>query len=239
MYVHTPDERGVYIVRIRNRLERNVKERGCFSRRIHGICLGISITAAAILTAWTAMQRGLLVEAREKQAAAELSEQVLRFHVLADSDSERDQQVKIQVKSAVIAYLQRELDMGDSLDGTKEFVREHLADITELAQRTVRRENSSDLVTAELVVDDFPEKTYGDVTFPAGAYEALRIRIGSGEGHNWWCCLYPNLCFTDAVGGVVAPEDKQELKGVLDEDAYEMITCTSDFKIKWFFFSKE
>ncbi len=226
-------------MKIRNRSERKVREREYFSRRIHGICLGISITAAAVLTVWATMQRGLLVEAREKQAAAELAGQVLRFHVLADSDSERDQQVKIQVKSAVISYLQEELDGKDGLSETKEFVREHLTDITELAQQTAGRENSSDTVTAEIVMDEFPEKTYGDVTFPAGVYEALRIRIGSGEGHNWWCCLYPNLCFTDAVGGVVAPEDKQELKGVLDEDAYEMITCTSDFKIKWFFFSKE
>lgn len=226
-------------MRIRSRLERKGREREYFSRRIHGICLGISIAAAAVLTAWVTIQRGLLVEAREEQASKELAEQVLRFHVLADSDSERDQQVKIQVKNAVISYLQEELDGKDGLGGTKEFVREHLTDITELAQQTIRRENSSDPVTAELVMDDFPEKTYGDVTFPAGTYEALRIRIGSGEGHNWWCCLYPNLCFTDAVGGIVAPEDKQELKGVLDEDAYEMITCTSDFKIKWFFFSKE
>lgn len=224
---------------MKNRLNLERKGREYFSRRIRGICLGISIAAAAALTAWVTMQRGLLVEARTEQAADRLAEQVLRFHVLADSDSERDQQVKMQVKSAVISYLQEELGAQGSLKETKEFVRGHLTEITELAQQTVRGENSSDSVTAELVVDEFPEKTYGDVTFPAGSYEALRIRIGSGKGHNWWCCLYPNLCFTDAVGGVVVPEDKQELEGVLDEDAYEMITCTSDFKIKWFFFSKE
>lgn len=224
---------------MKNRLNSERKGREYFSRRIRGICLGISIAAAAALTAWVTMQRGLLVEARTEQAADRLAEQVLRFHVLADSDSERDQQVKMQVKSAVISFLQEELGAQGSLKETKEFVRGHLTEITELAQQTVRGENSSDSVTAELVVDEFPEKTYGDVTFPAGSYEALRIRIGSGKGHNWWCCLYPNLCFTDAVGGVVVPEDKQELEGVLDEDAYEMITCTSDFKIKWFFFSME
>lgn len=221
----------------RFRLKKAVNK--CDSRRVHGICLGISIAAAAVLTAWLTIQRGMLVEARAEQASEQLAEQVLRFHVLADSDSERDQQVKMQVKSAVISYLQEELGERHSLSGTKEFVREHLTEITELAQQTVRQENSGDTVTAELVRDDFPEKTYGDITFPAGTYEALRICIGSGRGHNWWCCLYPNLCFTDAVHGAVVPEDKQELAGVLDEDAYEMITCISDFKIKWFFFSKE
>lgn len=226
-------------MKIKNRAKSEVRERIYFSRRVHGICLGISIVIAAVLTLWAVMQRGMLVEARARQAEAGISEQVLRFHVLADSDSGRDQKVKMQVKSAVISYLQEELEGKDGLEETKEFVREHLEEITELAQQTVRQENCSDSVTVELVMDEFPEKTYGDVTFPAGTYEALRIRIGSGKGHNWWCCLYPNLCFTDAVCGEVVPEDKQELKGVLDEDAYEMITCTSDFKIKWFFFSKE
>ena len=207
-------------------------------QRIHGASLVISLIIAGLLTAWAVMERGLLVEARAGQASEQIAEQVLRFHVLADSDSERDQQVKMQVKSAVISYLQEEMGEKRSLSGTKEFVRTHLEEIRELAEQTVRRENSGDAVTAELVTDEFPEKTYGDVTFPKGNYEALRIRIGSGEGHNWWCCLYPNLCFTDAVCGQVVPEDKEELEGVLDEDAYEMITCTSDFRIKWFFLSK-
>lgn len=227
-------------MKIRNKFIRQ-EQRGTeyLSRRIHGICLGISIAVAAVLTAWVTIQRGLLVEARTEQATAELAEQVLRFHVLADSDSKRDQQVKMQVKSAVISYLEEELKSQGGLKETREYVREHLEEIRELAQQTVREADSEDTVTAELVKDKFPEKTYGDITFPEGTYEALRIRIGSGDGHNWWCCLYPNLCFTDAVCGRVVPEDKQELQGALDEDAYEMITCTSDFKIKWFFFSEE
>lgn len=214
-------------------------ERAAFGGKAHRICLGISLITACLLTAWAVIERGALVEARAGHASEQLAGQVLRFHVLADSDSEKDQQVKMQVKSAVISYLQEEMGEKRSLSGTKEFVAAHLEEIRELAEQTVRQENSGDAVTAELVTDEFPEKTYGDVTFPAGTYEALRICIGSGKGHNWWCCLYPNLCFTDAVCGQVVPEDKEELEGVLDEDAYEMITCTSDFKIKWFFFSED
>lgn len=205
-------------------------------QRFHGICLVTAIVIASVLTAWVTAQRGLLVEARTQMATEELAEQVLRFHVLAESDSTEDQQVKMKVKEAVLTYLQEQMAGERTLDGTKQFVREHLEEIASLAQQTVKDAGSCDLVTAEIVRDEFPEKTYGDVTFPEGTYEALRIRIGSGEGHNWWCCLYPNLCFTDAVYGEVVSEDKQELKELLDEDAYEMITCTTDFKIKWFFF---
>lgn len=215
-----------------------IKRREPLSRRVRGICLLVSIALAAVLTAWLAVQRGLLVEARTEAATEQLAGQVLRFHVLADSDSGEDQRVKMKVKEAVISWLQEQMTDEDTLEGTKEFVRGHLGEIRELAEQTVRAEGSDDSVTAEFVKDEFPDKTYGDVTFPAGTYEALRIRIGSGEGHNWWCCLYPNLCFTDAVQAKVVPEDKQELQDVLDEDAYEMITCTSDFKIKWFFFDR-
>lgn len=208
-------------------------------RSVQRICLVISIVFAAALTAWLTVQRGLLVEARAQAATEELAGQVLRFHVLANSDSEEDQQIKMEVKEAVISWLREQMTEEENLEGTKEFVRGHLEELTEIAGQTVRDAGSSDGVTAELTTDEFPEKTYGDVTFPAGTYEALRICIGNGEGHNWWCCLYPNLCFTDAVCAKVVPEDKQELQDVLDEDAYEMITCTSDFKIKWFFFDRD
>ena len=83
---------------------------------------------------------------------------------------------------------------------------------------------------------DFPDKTYGDVTFPAGRYEALRIEIGRAEGHNWWCVLYPNLCFLDSVHAVVPEEGKEELRQVLTDEEYEMVTATTYFKVKWFFF---
>jgi len=91
-------------------------------------------------------------------------------------------------------------------------------------------------VIAEVTTCDFPDKTYGDITFPSGRYEALRIEIGEANGQNWWCVLYPNLCFIDAVHAVVPEEGKKDLKKVLQEDTYEMVTATSRFKIGWFFF---
>jgi stage II sporulation protein R len=220
---------------VKNRIE----EREPFPQRFHRICLAAAILIAALLTGWVTIQRGILVENRTQAATSQLAEQVLRFHVLADSDSTEDQRIKMQVKEAVISYLQEGVSGEKSLEGTKTFVTEHLEEIRELALQTVKEQGSSDTVSAELVTDEFPEKTYGDVTFPAGTYQALRISIGSGQGHNWWCCLYPNLCFRDAVHATVDPEDKQALQQLLDEDAYEMITCTTDFKIKWFFFGDQ
>lgn len=199
-------------------------------------CLIFAVLMAMMLTAWLVWQRGMLVEARTEAATENLAGQVLRFHVLADSDSLRDQQIKMQVKEDVVAWLNENRPEDADRKEMEAFIREHLTEIKKLAQETVRRAGSADTVTAELTRDEFPEKTYGTLTFPEGEYEALRIRIGTGEGHNWWCCLYPGLCFTDAVRVEADKKDMQELRTLVDGDAYEMVTCTSDFRIKWFFF---
>lgn len=216
-------------------MEQNIRNRYRWVRRR---LPAFAILAAGILCVWLMAQRGLLVESRAGQARQELEGKVFRLHVLADSDLPSDQQVKMQVKEQVVEWLAREMGETDSAGETKAFIGEHLGELRSLAEETVREAGSRDPVTAEIVTDDFPEKTYGDVTFPAGEYEALRIRIGSGSGHNWWCCLYPGLCFTDAVCGEVAQKDKEKLRQVLDGDTYDMITSTTNYKIKWFFFGE-
>lgn len=205
-------------------------------RKKEAICLGIALICGALLTGLLLVQRGMLVEARARRAGQELSREVLRFHVLADSDSPEDQQRKLEVKEALLAYMEEAMPLDANLEETCSWVRENLDSLEQTAEERLREERCSDPVRAELVRDYFPEKTYGDVTFPAGEYTALRILIGAGQGHNWWCCLYPSLCFTDAVTAHVPEEEKEELGRVLGEDEYDMITAYSDFRIRWFFF---
>lgn len=205
-------------------------------RRKEVICLGIALLCGAVLTGILLVQRGMLVEARARQAGRELSREVLRFHVLADSDSQEDQQRKMEVKEALLDYMEAELPQEADLEETCAWVRDNLDNLERTAEDTLREAGCSDGARAELVRDYFPEKTYGDVTFPAGEYTALRICIGEGRGHNWWCCLYPSLCFTDAVTAYVPADEKEQMGRVLGEDEYEMITAYSDFKIRWFFF---
>lgn len=171
----------------------------------------------------------VIVKAKGLELQKQVAEEVLRFHVLANSDSEEDQAVKMKVKEKVLDYMKTELSGDESLDETKEWVATHLREIEEVA-------GSIAPAKAYLTTCEFPIKTYGDITFPAGTYEALRIEIGEGKGQNWWCVLYPNLCFIDAVHAVVPEEGKEDLKEVLDDEAYEMVTSKTIFKIKWFFF---
>ena len=192
-----------------------------------------AVILSAMLTA--CVWRTETVSAKMETAQKHMAEEVLRFHVLANSDSKEDQELKMTVKDEVVSWLEAKMDC-NSLEETENFIRSHLTGIEEVAEETVRREGYSYPVQAALEWTDFPEKSYGDVTFPAGSYEALRIQIGESKGHNLWCVLYPNLCFIDSVRAVVPEKGKKQLKHVLTDDEYDMVTATSKFKVKWFFF---
>lgn len=193
------------------------------------ICVLAGILISLVVT-------GIVVNAKQSQMQEELAKEVFRFHVLANSDSDEDQALKMKVKEAVITYMQEEIPESDSVETTKEWASSHLNAIVNIAKAVICEEGYDYSVMAEVTTCDFPDKTYGDITFPAGRYEALRIEIGEAKGQNWWCVLYPNLCFIDAVNAVVPEKGKKDLKQVLEEDTYEMVTATSRFKIGWFFF---
>lgn len=203
------------------------------------VCMAVSILIAGIATGMLVEQRIQKVEAKVSSVQQKLAGEVLRFHVLANSDREKDQNLKMKVKERVISYMKEQLPNAESVEITKAWTRSHAGDLEKVAQEVVWEEGYTYSVKAELTTSYFPDKTYGDVMFPAGWYEALRIEIGSAQGKNWWCVLYPNLCFLDAVHAVVPEEGKRELETVLEEEEYEMVTATSKFKIKWFFFGED
>ena len=175
--------------------------------------------------------RVMQVEAKANAVQEKLSGEVFRFHVIANSDSEEDQELKMKVKEAVVAYMRETLSGAEA----KAWAIRHKEELVRVSEEVLRAEGCSDKVTAEVVRCEFPDKTYGDITFPAGWYDALRIRIGKAQGHNWWCVLYPNLCFMDSVHAVVPKEGKEELRSVLTDEEYAMIVKGTSVKIKWFF----
>lgn len=192
-------------------------------------CMIIGILISCVLT-------GVIVHAKKVDMQKDLAKQVLRFHVLANSDREEDQKLKMQVKEAVLSFMKEEIPQADTLEKTKKWSQSHLTEIESVAEKVIEKEGYSYPVKAEVTECEFPDKTYGDVTFPAGTYQALRIEIGEAKGQNWWCVLYPNLCFIDAVHAVVPEEGKKELQSVLEEDTYHMVTSKKRFKVSWFFF---
>ncbi len=205
------------------------------------ICVILGICIGALLTGVYVSQRAMEVDARISKMQGNLSKEVFRFHVLADSDSDEAQRVKLKVRDEVLEYMKQTMPGNEdmvSASQTRKWAQEHLREIEDVAEKVIREEGYSYRARAEVSVCYFPDKRYGDITFPQGYYEALRIKLGKAKGQNWWCVLYPNLCFTSSTCAAVDEEGKAELKSVLTDEEYEMITATSDFKIKSFFFGE-
>lgn len=195
-----------------------------------GICMAFAVIAAMSIQKYG-----------QAKLAEELSQKVLRFHVIANSDSEKDQELKLQVRDAVGAYMQSKLTGADSLEQSKTIVLENLKDIIQVAENTVYQQGSSYHVKAALTWVDFPEKVYGEYHFPAGSYEALRLVIGQGEGKNWWCVMYPNMCFADSVYEEVDENAEEALREVLTAEEYEAIMESGSYEVefKWLSFLNE
>ena len=170
-----------------------------------------------------------------------IADKILRFHVLAASDSEADQALKLKVRDAVGSYMQVRLSGADSRQKSEEIVTECMEEIISVAENVVEREGYDYTVTASLAEVDFPVKKYGSYTFPAGTYEALEVIIGAGEGHNWWCVMYPNMCFSGSVYEVVEEDADAALREVLTKEEYKEVFSSGEVKVdfKYFSFLKE
>ncbi len=163
----------------------------------------------------------------------QLADKVLRFHVLAESDSAYDQQMKLKVRDDVGAMLSEQLAGIGSLEACEEKIAALLPKIERTAEETLIKAGCAATVTASLERTEFPIKRYGDYTFPAGSYEALRIEIGEGKGRNWWCVMYPNMCFADSVYEEVGEQEGEALRRVLSEEEYEAVLTTGDYQVKF------
>ena len=159
----------------------------------------------------------------------QISTQVLRFHIRANSDTVADQQKKLRIKQSLLEWLTPILSENTSKSETIQCIRKNLPDIRKKATRMAAPEP----VTVTLQKEWFPEKTYGTCTFPEGIYDALRVDIGQAKGHNWWCVLYPSLCFADALEPAMTEEGEEKLQQVLDEDAYDLLLHPQKLKIRF------
>lgn len=202
------------------------------------ICLAWILHSSVVAAQRTLLQEGI-------------ADEVLRFHVLANSDSEEDQRIKLAVRDGVLEWIEEELEKENGKrwnekrmqkkEGTREemkrFLSDHLPELTETADKILAEQGVSYRSAAAVETCYFPDRTYGDCTFPAGYYEALRIRLGEAKGHNWWCVLYPQLCFTDCLHAVVEEDEMQKLEEVLTVEEYECLLREPEkwkIRFRWF-----
>lgn len=160
-----------------------------------------------------------------------LEENLIRLHVVANSDSEEDQTVKLQVRDAINTYLQEKLAGIPDVDAAKAFLTEELDNLKRIAEETLRAAGFSDTVKVTLEKEAFSKRIYDTFTLPAGVYEALRVVIGEGNGHNWWCVVFPGLC---APVTVDAFAEEAEQAG-LGQPLTDALTGEKNGEIRFFF----
>lgn len=150
----------------------------------------------------------------------EIKNKLIRFHVIANSDTEEDQNLKLKVKDKVIDYLYPYLNASQSLEESRNIIKDKMDQVKKLAEEVIKDNNYSYGVKTELSRENFPEKSYGKITLPQGNYEAFRIIIGTGQGKNWWCVMFPPLCFVDEAKAEVE-YDKTEKRIDSQKDALD------------------
>lgn len=162
-----------------------------------------------------------------------ISHKIIRFHVIANSDSDADQALKLKVKEAVVNYTSELLCNSKSISETEDLLSSHTNDIISIANKVISENDYDYPVTAEITDTYFPTKSYGSYTFPPGTYRAFQIKIGEAKGKNWWCVLYPPLCFIDISHGTVNPESEELLKETLTTDEFQAVS--DEYTVKYRF----
>lgn len=189
-------------------------------------CMVIAIFATGILT-WN-----IFLNLETKSTVSVLSHSAIRFHILANSDSVSDQALKMRVKESVVNYIYEKTVDFKTVDEEKNFILNNDKTIKSIAAKAIADNGYDYTVSSTFGFSDFPVKTYGDVIFPKGTYTSYTIKIGNGKGHNWWCVLYPPLCFVDVSTGVLPDNSKKKLRDSLSDTQYHTVT-KYNFKFKY------
>lgn len=153
---------------------------------------------------------------------------VLRLHILANSDSEEDQALKLKVRDRILKETGNLFEGATDLNGAEKQAVENLKKVKSIAEDEIKKQGYQYPVEVELCNMFFNTRRYEKITMPAGRYDAVRITIGAAKGKNWWCVLYPPMC-------VPAAQPKQELTGVLNEAEMEVVTASPKYEVRFAF----
>lgn len=170
-----------------------------------------------------------------ENVSQDLSNSVFRLHVIANSDSEEDQNLKYKVRDKLIEYMNSLIPECSNKNEVITKAQEHIEEFKQVAINTIISEGYNYNVDVEIGNFEFPTKHYGDISFPAGYYDALKVKIGKAEGKNWWCVMFPPLCFVDISTGIVPDESKKEMQNNMNEEEFALISDNKSADIQFKF----
>lgn len=191
----------------------------------------------SLLLLFLLLTMGNLQKSREA-LADRIAPSILRFHILANSDSREDQAVKLEVRSFLLDYIQDRLpEHVDSKEAVITWLSENKRNLETAATRFLTKKQMPYSARLSLEQAWFPTRVYDNLVIPCGTYDAARVILGEGNGHNWWCVLYPRFCFLDEVCKEIPEKSRRELQDKLNQGDYPLLEDhRPDIKIRFFFF---
>ena len=205
-----------------------------FKTRNHSKFLSLLQRATALVCILVSVLLLLPAKAYNADAATSpslsLEDRILRLHILAAGNDTASQEIKLHVRDAVLTHIQEAVAGADTAREAEEVLAPLLPELIAVANSTLEDAGVSYRATAELTTEFFPIKQYGSLLLPPGEYRALRIVLDEGEGKNWWCMLYPSLCFTEGITATLPDEEKEELRGFLSEEEFDTLFSVKEKK---------
>lgn len=167
--------------------------------------------------------------------SSNISSSVLRLHIIANSDTIEDQNLKFKVRDKLLDYMNILCTNISSKEEAIEVIVNYKEEFKNIALEVIHDEGFDYSVNINIGNFEFPTKTYGDISLPAGMYDALRVEIGTATGQNWWCVMFPSLCFIDITSGIVEENSKTILEDNLSEESYTIVSDNSNTIVKFKF----
>lgn len=167
--------------------------------------------------------------------SSDIANSVFRLHVIANSDEKEDQELKLKVRDNVLSYMNKICENVTTKEDAILIANDHIDEFKEIALNTIHENGYDYSVNVKIGNFSFPTKTYGDISLPAGLYDALRIEIGEAKGQNWWCVMFPPLCFVDVSSGIVPDNSKETMKDNLSDEEFSLISDNEDSNVKFKF----
>ena len=191
---------------------------------INKIKIRLSILILSLIVVISTMTVSISGEVNKISTASEdYKNKLIRFHVIANSDSDEDQNLKLKVRDAVIDYLQPKLELSSSIEESETIIKSEYKELENISKNIVLENGYKYDISVGIDYSTFPTKQYSNVVLPAGEYKALRIIIGEGKGKTWWCVMFPPLCFVDEQSSIIDTDTDKKLREVLTEEEYALI----------------
>ena len=188
------------------------------------ICNHSKVKMVIILTFLFFAYTSICAISYANDVSVDLADSVFRLHVIANSDSDVDQNLKYTVRDHLLEYMNTLCVDCTSKEEAIALASEHIEDFKKIALDTIKKEGFDYMVNIRIGNFQFPTKHYGDISFPAGYYDALKVEIGEAKGQNWWCVMFPPLCFVDASSGIVPEESKEDLENSLTDEEFSIVS---------------